>query len=362
MSSTLQGVAPADLLRMDFKILDDRDTLRTTWPNEQLILMQSVVGRAHEGHGAFNRRRFPNTSPDDVARALRLDPYAVRQARQRLIDDIAWYVDRTLSGYPPQHLLNADNEPLLGMSTLRFFQVDATDVLAGIYLGGLRDDVQVRRELRERTGVPIGGGKSYLVDRKRLEAMGIDGEQLAHGEWGERMEELREKGVIVGAERQDDPDVSYEYIRHMRGLGASDDAAIVAAGLRWGLGVGIGMFLADVIDTIEKYVPVYSDQDLALASQIEQRCGDLNRNREDALLLTLWAVAEDEDDYRVPDSSLRHMLTIDRRCDLCPIESHLLTVMGAPCPDIGLGHERSSSCQFYAWVRRRMERYPTLSS
>lgn len=360
MSSTPHGIAPADMLRMDFKILDDRDTLRTTWPNEQLILMQSVVGRAHEGHGSFNRHRFPNTTPDDVARALRLNPQVVREERQRLIDDIRWYVEWTLGGDAPTHLLNAENEPLLGISTLRYLQVDAKEVLRGLYLGGMRDDAEVRKEMRDRTGIPIGGGKSYLIDRVKLYSMGIDGEQLAHGEWGEKIEEFKEKGVIVGPERRNHPNVSYEYVRHRKGYGASDDAAIVASGLKWGLGVSVGMFLADVIDTIEKYVPLYSDQDRELAAVIEQNFTELAVTRDDAILLTLWAVGEDTSEYHVPDSSLRHMLAIDRKSDLCAIESHFLTVMGVPCPNIGLSHERSSSQKFYEWVKKRMEILPAI--
>lgn len=355
IKSPVHGIAPADMLRTDFKILDDRDMLRTTWPNEQMLLLQSVVGRAHEGHGSFNRRRFPNTTPDDVARALRLDPRAVRESRQALIDDIGWYITQTIAGSPPPYLLNAENEPLLGIGTLRYLLVDAGDVLRGLYLGGMRDDVAIRAEVRAMTGIPIGGGKCYLIDREKLETVNLDGEQLAHGEWGDRIEEFREKGVIVGPERKDDPDVSYEYVRHMRGFGASDDAAIVAAGLKWGLGVAMGVFFADAIDTIEKYVPVYSDQDEEIAERIMRDYSELNVTRADAQQLTHWATGEDTPEYHVPDSSLRHLLAIDRKTDLCPLESHFLTVMGAPCPDIGLSHERSPSSRFYAWVRARME-------
>ena len=49
------------------------------------------------------------------------------------------------------------------------------------------------------------------------------------------------------------------------GPGQSDDAAIVTAGLLYNVDVALGVFLADAIDTLEKYVPAYYDQDKALA-------------------------------------------------------------------------------------------------
>ena len=45
------GVAPDEMLEADFRILDARDHLRCAWHNEQNLLIQSVIGHAHEGHG-----------------------------------------------------------------------------------------------------------------------------------------------------------------------------------------------------------------------------------------------------------------------------------------------------------------------
>src|SRR5262245_1670490 len=226
MAKTPRGVASADMLRMDFKMLDDRDTLRTTWPNEQLILLQSVEGRAHAGHGSFRNHRFPDTTLDDVARALRLSPSVVKAERQALIEEIVWYVERAIAGEAPRFLLNAEGEPLLGVGTLRYLTVNAADVLRGLYLGGMRDDVGVRRELEEKTGADMGGGKSYLIDQNKMWEMGLDSDKLANGVWGHKIEEFQEKGLIVGEERRDEPGVTYQYIRHFQGVGASDDAAI----------------------------------------------------------------------------------------------------------------------------------------
>src|SRR5947209_19120558 len=90
------SIAPAPLLLQEWKYLQSREVLRTTWDVEELIFLQSLAGRSHEGHGSFHGRRFVDTSEDDVARALRLDPREVRRERQRLIDEIAAYARRAM--------------------------------------------------------------------------------------------------------------------------------------------------------------------------------------------------------------------------------------------------------------------------
>jgi len=330
-------------------------TLRTTWENEQLILIQSVEGHAHEGHGVFRGRRFVNTTLDDICWALRLDPVHVQRDRQALIDQVAGYVDRALAGNGAEDLLHDDGEPLLGISSLRFLRVDPAQVLRGIYLGGLRDDPDMRWEMERQHGLKIGGGALYLVDLARAEELGLSGEDLAHGEWHADIERFRDQGIIVGVERRQDPDVSYQYIRHRRGSGASDDTAIVAAGLLWGLGAAVGVFLTDAIDTLEKYVPVYTDQDKELALRVEARFPGLGVGRQEALELIRLQAIPDNAPLEVPDSSLRHMLSVDRHADRCPLEAHLCAVQGQACPPVGLARERTDTARFHEYVRRRVE-------
>lgn len=353
---TEQGtIAPAELIRRDFAMLDERETLRTTWSNEELLLVQSVLGHAHEGHGLFKGRRFPNTTQDDVVRALRLDPMAVRGARQALIDEVRAYVESVLVGRGWPAPVDDRGTPLLGISTLRFLQVSPADVLNGLYLGGLRDDPDLRAEVEAETGLKIGGGRCYFVDFARLEDAGLTADELAHGEWGDSLDELKDAGIIVEPPEAVRPSVHYQYIRHRKGCGASDDAAIVAAGFLWGLGVAVGVFLADAIDTLEKYVPRYSDQDASIALDIEHRFAGLRFGREHVRKLIQLQVCETPEGDSLPDSSLRHLLAIDRHTDLCAIEAHILAVVGTPAPRIGLGHERFPSDRFYALMRHRVE-------
>ena len=349
-----RGVAPPEMIRQDFAVLDARETLRTTWPNEQLILMQSVQGHCHEGHGVFRGHAYPNTTIDHVVRALRLDPAAIKRDRQGLIDSVAGYCRRTLDGKAPPALIDEGGEPLIGISTLRYLRVDAWDVVRGVYLGGLRDDADIRRQVEEERGTRIGGGRCYLVDTRRMEEMDLNADELAHGEWETRIEDFKREGLIVADDRRDEPEVVWQYIRHRKGPGASDDAAIVAAGLLWGLGVAVGVFLADAIDTLEKYVPTYSDQDRDLAEEVAAHAGGLGMGLPEAHLLTFLAAIPEAQEGSIPDSSLRHLLAIDRHRDLCALEAHLLHVEGIPAPAIALGHERVSSRRFYEYVEARV--------
>jgi hypothetical protein len=186
-----------------------------------------------------------------------------------------------------------------------------------------------------------------------MRSLGMSADTLAHGEWEGQIDELREKGLIVDASRAGEPEVVYQYIRHRRGPGASDDAAIVGAGLLWGLGVAVGVFLADAVDTLEKYVTLPADQDERLAARIARRRPEMAASSEQVEQLVMLSTMPENED--LPDSSLRHLLIVDRRTDLCALEAHLLTVEGIPTPSIGLSHGRSPSHRFYDYLRKRID-------
>ena len=90
-------VAPAEVIRQELRYLQSRETLRTRVDVEEMVFIQSIVGRAHEGHGGFRGRRYVDTAEDDVAAALRLDPYGVRADRQELLDSIRGYARRAMA-------------------------------------------------------------------------------------------------------------------------------------------------------------------------------------------------------------------------------------------------------------------------
>ncbi len=344
--------APVGNLRQEMRMLQDREVLRTTLEIEESIFVQSLTGRAHEGHGTFAGRRYVDTTEDDVARALDRKPERVAGLRQSLIDDVAAYAERVLSGARPRRLLNAVDEPLFGFSPFRFMEFDPLEVLAGIYLGGMRDTLETRLAAERHYRVNIGGGQLFFVDMDVMRQLGLDGEQLARGEHGDDLEEFRRVGLITDVQPTPDNQVSYMYVRHHRGPGASDDSAISLAGRLYGPGAAAGVFLVDVIDTLEKYVPTdrYGDQDAVLARSIAARCPELPVGPDDARDLTYLSMGSDE----VPDSSLRHQLRVDRLVDQCAAETYLLYAQGHPFAPTGLGHKKLPTDRFFGELDRRL--------
>ena len=349
----VSGVAPASLIQRDFTELDARVTLRTSWQNERDILIQSIAGHAHEGHGVFGGARFVNTTMDDIASALRLDPNAVRRDRQTIMDGVTQYVRRVLSGGDGSLLVDDSGAPLLGMGTLSFLPpVDGEAVCRGLYLGALRDNADVRLHAEAKYGLTIGGGVSYLVNLAAMERAGLDADRLAHDDHdAAAINALRDAGVIVADGGQDDDDTAYLYVRHRRGCGTSDDACIVLTGMVYGFSAGVGAFLADALDTLEKYVPVFGGSDHALAETIAQGLPNLGVTPADAGEMAYLCADETG---RVPDSSLRHLLAVDRRYDSCAAESHIAYLMGRPYAPVGLSHRRTPVGEFYTYCEARL--------
>ena len=354
---SLPLVAPPEVLREDFRELDSRVLLRTSWGVEQLVLLQSVTGHAHEGHGVFHGRKFPNTTESDVARALSLDPEAVKAGRQELIDEIYDCAERAAAGGADRTPTNGAGEPLLGIGTLRSIEVDPEGLLQGLYIGGLRDRPEIRSEAERHYHVNIGWGACYLVNKQVMHQMGLSGDLLARQGHGDELEEFRKVGLIV--DRLGDG-VDYMYIRHKVGPGASDDAAMVAAGKLYGFSAAVGVFLADAIDTIEKFATKTEDQDADLAQHVEEAYPALGLSRDDACRLAYLAAAPEGREHEIPDSSLRGLLEVDRKYDICALESHLLYLAGRPVPEIDLDHGQSTNLEFYRYVEERLaqERAP----
>jgi len=353
-------ISPHDLIREDFQRMLYTMRLRTTEQAAENILMQSCEGHAQMGHGAFAGRRFPNTEMDDIVAALGRKEVVVAEQRQALIDEVCDWADHAMNGDAPRTLVNHDGDGLIGCGLLRHIEVHADDVLRGLYLGGLRDDSDVRIEAEQRTGIRIGGGKLYFVDTDVMHQLGLDGDQLAQGAYADRIEAFRREGLIVndpGPAARDDR-IRYMYIRERIGGGASDDDAIIAAGKLYNLSTALGVFLADAIDTLEKFVVNYGDQDNDLARHIEQGFPKLNLKREDVHRMIWLCAVPPEDKGRVPDSSLRHLLEIDKVTDQNALESHLAYVSGHPYSLLLLGSEDVPNGEFYEWFENRMKECP----
>ena len=112
--------------------------------------------------------------------------------------------------------------------------------------------------------------------------------------------------------------------------------------------------MSDAIDTLEKYAPVYRDQDGNLSFQIARGFNGLTIGMDDAYeLISLAAIPESEEHF-VPDSSLRYLLSIEGRSQSCAFRSHLNFVEGKPVVPLPVSYKRILSTQFYEYINRRL--------
>lgn len=351
-------VAPKELIQADFRNLKAAERLYTSPKIEELIFMQSIEGRAHNGAGSFNKRFYVNTTIDDIVRAVGRSPKATKAKRQELIDEIVEFVDSALGDDPRDRLVTKNGKPFLGIPLFKDRPVNYHDILKGLYLGGLRDDVDIRRKTEELFKITIGYGRCYLVDTDVMEDMGLDAEDLAHQENEDRLEEFKASGLIVEEMKKryrDAKHIKYLYIRHHVGPGQSDDTAIVAAGLVYNVDVALGVFLADAIDTLEKYVNIYRDQDNELARYIKENYAFLDCEEKDVCELAYIAGIPKERIDEVPDSSLRYLLSINEETGQSAFETHINFIEGKPIYEMPISHRRVPVTELYEFIKEKLK-------
>jgi CBS domain-containing protein len=351
-------IAPKELIQQDFHNLKTSERLCVIPRVEDLIMMQSIEGRAHNGAGSFNKRFYVNTTIDDIVSALGRSPRTVKAKRQELIDEIVDFVDSALCDDPRDRLVTRNGHPLLGMPLFKERTVNYHDILKGLYLGGLRDEPDIRKKTQGLYKINIGYGKCHLVNIKYMEEMGLDGEMLAHQEHADRMSHYKSRGLIVDSEKVRPGQlkyIRYMYIREHVGPGQSDDAAMVAGGLLYNIDVALGIFLADAIDTLEKYVSVYRDQDEELACHIKDSYQFLGLDEKDVCELSyLAAIPEDKVD-EIPDSSLRYLLSVDQEAGQSSFETHLNFIEGKPFTPIAISYKRILISRLYDFVMAKLK-------
>ena len=351
----LHSVAPKELIQADYEVLKSYEHLDTTPEIEDLLFIQSLEGRAHNGAGAFNKRNYVNTTVDDVVKALERDPEDIKAGRQAIIDDVLDFTAVAMDGEKREKLLNKHGEPILGISIFKDRRVNPRDVLRGLYLGGLRDNPDIRQEAENLYRMKIGGGRCYIIDTQTMLDMNLDGEILAHEAHEHEIEEYKKRGLIVAVEGTLDPrHQRYFYIRHRIGPGQSDDAAFIIAGILYNADVALGVFLADAIDTLEKYAPLYRDQDGGLSFQIARGFKELNISMEDVYELVSLASIPEAEEFMVPDSSLRYLLSLDQRSQSSAFRTHLDFIEGRPVVPLPVSFKRILSTQFYEFINRRL--------
>jgi tetratricopeptide (TPR) repeat protein len=358
---SLMHIAPKDLIWRDFRNLHKERELLTEPIVEDLLFIQTIEGHSHNGDGAFKGRKFVDTTINDIAEALGRDVFIVRSERQMLIDEICEYAERVINGENLTRLVNKRSEPLMRCPLFLHWEVNPEDVLKGLYLGGLMDDFSVRKKVNKKFQANLGGGKPYLIDLRVMERMGLNGEILAHGNHEDKIGEYINKGLIISDSTNVDflrhPNVRFQYIRHKKGLGISDDAAVLMGGLLYNMSVGLGAYLADAIDTLDKYSLKFIEQDDTLARTIERNFPDLAITEEEVFsFINLIAIPEGRE-KEVPDCSQRYFLQIDEKANLTALESHYRFIVRLPYPRFSISYERVLNEDFYRYIKERLESF-----
>jgi len=350
-------IPPINLIRKDYESLKEKVRLRTSKEVSDLILMQSIEGHAHNGHGEFSGKKFVDTTLNDIVFALGFDAYAVRNARQSLIDEIYDFVLRVINGEKLNRLLNRKGEAILRVPIFDDLEIDAKDVLLGLYLGGLMDDYETRKEVEKRYNIEIGGGKPYLVDFSVFERYEIDGEYLAHENNEEKIPYYKEIGLIIDYDEKnysiflEHPSIRFQYIRYKKGSGISDDLAVLFAGKLYSKSCAIGVYLADAIDTFDKFSLKFIEQDYELAKIIENS-GIIKIDKEEVYKF-IYLSSNPRKDY--PDSSQRYFLEINEKYNITSIESHLMFIDGKSPPQFEIAFERESNYKVYEYVINKLK-------
>lgn len=350
-------IPPISLIIKDFESLKNRVKLLTSKEVSEIILMQTIEGHAHNGHGEFNGRKFVDTTLNDIVFALGYDQFAIRNARQGLIDEIYNFVNRLLNGEKIFRLINNKGEPILRVPIFKDLEINSKDVLLGLYLGGLMDDYDTRKEVEKIYNIEIGGGRNYLVDFEVMEKLNIDAEYLAHEDNEDKMEYYRNVGMLLDIKEDDyekflfHPSIRFQYIRHKKGTGVSDDLAVLFGGKLYSKSVALGLYLADSIDTLDKYVTKFYEQDYKLAKIIEES-GILTINKEE-IYKFLYLITNPYKDY--PDSSQRYFLEINDKYNITPLEAHLMFIDNFKPPEFEVAFERESNYVLYNYVEEKLK-------
>lgn len=118
--------------------------------------------------------------------------------------------------------------------------------------------------------------------------------------------------------------------------------------------MALGVFLADAVDTLEKYAPLYKDQDSDIAYYIKEKFKGLGVTMDEVYRLAYLSAIPEGKEEEVPDSSLRYFLTIDPRTGQSTLECHLNFIEGRPFFPMTVSYKRILITTFYEYIKSRL--------
>jgi len=400
------GSPPQERVIADFYSLLDTVQLRTSGLNKKLLLMQTIEGHASMADGEFRTHedksdciKYPNVTLEDISLALKNDkrlkmaPKKVKEARLENIMEIREVMFKIIEGTKIKKLQNSKDEPLLGIPFFNDIEIkNSMNVLKGFYLGSIMDNyVTWRKQIKKKPyELEMGGGECVAVDLRKLNmetldkmlrenedlAMklidkSIDGfhlEMLANEEWADHIGLLYDYGIVIDKDIvKANKNIRSAYVRHKKGKGVSDNAAIVMAGkiygqnhIQDGIDTALGVFLADAVDTWDKFVPYIhkSGLDEQIGEEILQS-GKLKMTKKEKLNFIFMSAIQPR--KKMPDCSQRYFLEIDTQTGDTAIENHLTYLSGGKPKKMIFGNKAPwvgvRSEIFYESIEESLEEY-----
>lgn len=373
-------IAPAEIIKEDFESFNPSLSGNIDPLLKDALRVLTVEGHSTEGHGRFQKRKFPDTNQLDIAQKA-LGSKRTTEVRDRVYKEISATRDTMhellniafnyknprnslLYNHGEDHL-QLDNmetrKPLWGFGqnkslTIPSSQFEILQALKGAYLGFSMDtaenrDYAVKRFKETLNGEPlrIGTGSCHVGYRSRMRKQGISLERLANELIDpDEISWLYKKHALVKVKEfreNHHPELFPVFIRTKIGPGCCDDATTLGIGLMQShLGSEFvqraHLFArnADYVDTFDKITssPITNGSDEHIGEELNIRYGKLSHKQNalrasDYLSSRLkYRVSPDEIENELPEEvsvqTIRNYLhkKTGSVFDLSPLEFELL--------------------------------------
>ena len=327
---------------------------------------------------------YPNTTREDVFKALGLDIDGMHDLCQEVIDNISdyllvrvfEYLDHQRSGclVPADisclKLLDRQFQPLAGIHNFYAEQVHyPLGVLIGAYIGSCVDSDYWRTKTEEEYGIDMHKGVCRAVHLQNLKELGLTLNDLSR--LGSTrlftLEQLVESGAVSDANVNLFKDgYASGFVELKAGSGISDDAALLALALKFGKqdtkmgrAVACGFLLMDSDDTWDKSTArIYKGgQDENIGQRIHEQYeikfgkGSFPCTDKDITAI-IYLSAINGADGCFPSCSQRRFVQMDTVTGFSALDSHLAWIAavqeGSPVlPSIPIGFQQGQSHALY---------------
>lgn len=333
-----------DLVKRDYEYMLQNVRLASSPDAEELLFLGSVEGHAKQGHGYFKDEKgnpiaFPNATREDIVTALGADPYEVKKAYQKQIDEFRGFLERIINGEKPRKYVNNKNQPLFGMDLFKYITIkDHSSILIGAYLASRMDNYFTwRRRVEDRYNIIIGGGECIGASRVKLKELGYTLNDLSGGEFSSEEVSTMVDLKVLYRNVESSHDIVAAFVRNALGKGTNDGLGALFTGRLYGEDALWGFFGTDATDTADKYPP------FIYANGQDEQFGDMIKDNEEKIKAYYpnFALATDEETLKfiyaiakqnfvnetmglkMVSESQRYFLEKDRETGYTAIESHL---------------------------------------